>query len=157
MKEKLHVYALMAEIISAIAIVFSLVFVGFQIRENTISSQADTYQGIAAMDVEILLEFSSTPDKARIINIYRESPESLVGDEKAQGANMFLVEVRHVENLFLQHQMGMLSEESWGTREALVTGMILTPAFSSFLQGESKKYFSGIFIDYALQIRSENK
>jgi len=47
MKAKLQEYALIAEIVSAIAVVLSLLYVGYQIRENTQQAQLDS---IRAMD-----------------------------------------------------------------------------------------------------------
>lgn len=51
MKEKLQQYALVAEIISAIAIVLSLVFVGFQIADGNREANAATFQ--ASLDTEM--------------------------------------------------------------------------------------------------------
>ena len=42
MKEKLQEYALIAEIISAIAIVLSLIFVGLQVRQGSEATDANT-------------------------------------------------------------------------------------------------------------------
>ncbi|NNC50519.1 MAG: hypothetical protein HKN51_05385, partial [Saprospiraceae bacterium] len=53
MKEILEEYALIAEIISALAVVTSLIFVGLQIRSNTKATQASTFHEIAALDIHI--------------------------------------------------------------------------------------------------------
>ena len=42
MKEKLQEYALIAEIISALAIVVSLIFVGLQVRQGSETTVANT-------------------------------------------------------------------------------------------------------------------
>jgi hypothetical protein len=55
MKEILEEYALIAEIISAIAVIISLIFVGLQIRSNTKATQASTFHKIDALDINILL------------------------------------------------------------------------------------------------------
>jgi hypothetical protein len=44
MKERLQMYALIAEIVSAIAIVVSLVFVGFQIQQSNRLSRAEAFR-----------------------------------------------------------------------------------------------------------------
>jgi len=46
MKEKLQEYALLAEIFGAVAVVISLLYVGFQIQENTAERRADSIQSI---------------------------------------------------------------------------------------------------------------
>jgi hypothetical protein len=59
MIETLQGYALLADIISAIAIIISLIFVGLQIKENTKATQASTFHEIAALDIELLLNFAN--------------------------------------------------------------------------------------------------
>lgn len=46
MKAKLQEYALVAEIVSAIAVVLSLLYVGYQIRENTQQAQLDSIRSM---------------------------------------------------------------------------------------------------------------
>jgi len=43
-KEKLKIWALAAEVISGIAVVVTLVFLVFEMRNNTSATQAQTYQ-----------------------------------------------------------------------------------------------------------------
>ena len=49
MKEKLQEYALLAEVISAIAIVISLIFVGFQINQGNLETALNT-KAIQSLD-----------------------------------------------------------------------------------------------------------
>ena len=103
MLETLEEYALIAEIISAIAIIISLVFVGVQIKANTKATQASTFHEIAALDINILLNFGNSKELARIITAFRDNPDSLTEEEQNHGFYLFGAEVRHVENLFLQN------------------------------------------------------
>lgn len=156
MIEVLQEYALVAEIISAIAIVISLIFVGFQIKENTKATQASAFHDIAALDIELLLSMANSQDSARISTSFRENPDALSEDELNFGFYMFAAEVRHVENLFLQKEAKMISDASWNSRKALVQGLILSPGFGVLLKGPSKKYFDGSFIQYAEQLRAKH-
>lgn len=52
MKAKLQEYALLAEIIGAIAVVVSLVYVGAGVRQNTDAIQVANHQAIVALDME---------------------------------------------------------------------------------------------------------
>ena len=56
MKRTLAEWASVAEIIGALAIVVSLVFVGLQIRANTRATQNATYQQSVGYEIEILNE-----------------------------------------------------------------------------------------------------
>ncbi|MEE4250126.1 MAG: hypothetical protein V2I38_06010 [Alcanivoracaceae bacterium] len=150
----LQEYALMAEIISAIAIVISLIFVGFQIKENTKATQASAFHDIATLDVNLLLSMANSQESAKISTLFRENPDALSEDELNYGFYIFAAEVRHVENLFLQKESKMISERSWRSREALVEGLVLSPGFGAFLGGTNKKYFDGSFIEYAERKRA---
>lgn len=153
MTEALQEYALIAEIISAIAIIISLVFVGFQIKDNTKATQAATFHEIAALDIQILLSFGNSQDSAKKATTFRESPDALSGDELNHGFYLFAAELRHVENLFLQNENKMLSAKDWGSRKSLVEGMVLSPGFGVLLKSPNKKYFDGSFIEFGEKLR----
>lgn len=156
MMGELQEYALIADIISAIAIVISLIFVGFQIKENTKATQASAFHDIAALDIELLLSMADSQESAKVSTLFRENPDALSEDELNYGFYMFAAEVRHIENLFLQKESKMITERSWKSRKALVEGLILSPGFSVLLSGPNKKYFDGSFIEYAEKTRASN-
>ncbi len=145
------------ELIAAIAVVISLIFVGLQIKENTIATEAATYQDTVAYDIEILLNMGSTPEMARVFFTFLEDPESLDEDEYLQGRTLLSATVRHLENLYLQHEAGMLSDEAWATREGLVRNVALSPGFDRMISGPIGQNYTGSFIDYAERIRNESK
>ena len=66
MKEKLQQYALLAEIISALAIVASLIFVGVQIRQNNALVKANTYREIRAGMMSLNYLNFSNPEYAAL-------------------------------------------------------------------------------------------
>lgn len=156
MKEILEEYALISEIISAVAIIISLIFVGFQIRANTKATQASKFHDIASLDIQILLTFANSPETAHLISTFRENPNSLNPDEQNQGFYLFGAEVRHVENLFLQNQNKMLSQKDWESRKALVEGIVLSPGFGALLKHPFRKFFDGTFIEFGVNHRKKS-
>ncbi len=146
------------ELVAAIAVVISLIFVGLQIRDNTIASEAATYQASVAYDIELLSNVAGNADLARIFYAYAWEPsDNLDGTELLQAQWHFTAVLRHLENLYFQHQSGMLSDESWESRDALIRATIRNPGCEKFLRGHTVQSFSGEFIDYSLQIRAEPK
>ena len=156
MTDILKEFALIAEIISAIAIIISLIFVGFQIKENTRATQANAFHSIAALDIDLLLRMGSSIESSKISTLFRENPQALSEDELNFGFYMFAAEVRHVENLFIQKESNMISQRSWQSRKALVEGMVLSAGFGVLIEGPHKKYFDGSFIEYAEKTRAKN-
>jgi hypothetical protein len=145
------------ELIAAFAVVISLIFVGLQIKGNTIATEAATYQDTVAYDIEILLNMASTPEMARVFFTFRDDPESLSEDEFLQGQTLLNATVRHLENLYLQHEAGMLSDAAWATREPLIRTYVLSPGFERLMSGSTGQNYGGSFIDYTERIRNESK
>jgi len=151
---KLENVSVVAEIVSAFAVVVSLIFVGLQIRDNTIASQAATLQASVGHDLELLLNVGRTPATARVFFTFRDSPNALDGDELLQGQALFTAAFRAIENLYYQHATGMLSDEVWAAREGLVRSLALSPAADEMLSGSNGVRFSGPFLKYVEEVRS---
>lgn len=113
MKDKLQEYALMAEIISAICIVLSLIFVGYQVRlgaeETAANSRAimsAVRQSLMDADRELLL-FS-----AEHIPVTTTNNPDTVSEEEFQRVWVWMIAmVRTRENYWLQYQDGLLDEQ----------------------------------------------
>lgn len=153
MSQLLQEYALIADIISGLAVFTSLIFVGIQIKRNTQATQASTFQAIADLDINLLLTFGSSKELAHLISTYRDNPDSLTEEEHNHAFYLFGAEVRHIENLFLQYENKMLSEKHWHSRKALVDGIVLSNGFGALLRHPFKKYFDGSFIEYGVNQR----
>lgn len=153
MSELLQGFALVAEIISGMAIIISLIFVGIQIKRNTKATQASTFQAIADLDINLLLNFGNSKKLAKLISTFRDNPNSLTEEDQNHGFYLFGAEVRHVENLFLQYENNMLSEKHWQSRKALVDGIVLSNGFGALLKHPFRKYFDGSFIEYGISQR----
>lgn len=152
---KLNEWSAVAEIVSAAAVTVSLIFVGMQIKDNTVASKAATFQSSVGYDIAILNTIGASPDNARVFLTYRDDPDSLENDELSQGQMLFTSTLRHLENIYLQHEAGMLSDEGWSTRGQFLRNIVRTRGFAKFVNGPNARNFSGNFIDYAKRIRAE--
>jgi len=153
---KLKRWASIAEISSAVAVVLSLIFVGLQIRDNTIATQAATYQDSVAYDIELLLTRGTSPDGSRLFWAFLESPDSLTEDEFRRGRDLVGATMRHLENIFLQREAGMLSDDAWSARQPLIRSLVFTPGFSRMTSGDLGQFYGGPFLEYAKEIRAES-
>ena len=151
MKGKLQEYALLAEIMSAVVVTLSLIFVGLQIRNNTNASEASTLQAISAIEVEILLASSASPERAAAISRFAEDPSQLASEQLEQGAYAMMANLRHWENLYLQYRAGFLSEEAWETRSAVMKSAISGPG-GRWLIANLPEIFGGPFLEYAKDV-----
>lgn len=107
-----------AEIISAIAIVASLVFVGLQIKQNTDASQVNSYQILASQIIDmgtLIAQDETLAEAYRKSNVANQELSDL---ESTRLTLMFIGMIRHGETAFLHYKMGFIDE---GQLQAVLT------------------------------------
>jgi hypothetical protein len=97
------------EVLGGIAVVASLVFVGFEIRQNTIAARASAYQSIGVASAEV---FNSSAHDLRYLETLQKQPEDLTDIEWAQLIAKQTVYARLGETTLLQVEQGLLPEDA---------------------------------------------
>jgi hypothetical protein len=114
-KDKLQEYALIAEIISAVAIVLSLIFVGLELRSNTDATFSTNRQSLSSRFESMALTQASSPQLAEVMYKVRNEIE-LINEEDIVYAGYITANLRLTEEAFLQYRDGQLDEEYWQVR-----------------------------------------
>jgi hypothetical protein len=101
--------------VAALGVIGSLLFVGFEIRQNTEAVRGSTMQGIADQSLQFTLELSMDEDWLRL-------QERIVGDsvppsqlsplERRKLTWVLISSSRIMENRFRQIQLGILDEDA---------------------------------------------
>ena len=112
----------LAEIVASLGVVASLVFVGLEIRQNTIASRASAYQALGLTFVDGLLNIALDPDLALILTVAKDSSRwgELDEAEWARVDYRYRNIVRAYETIYLQVREGLLPDSAlyeWGFRE----------------------------------------
>ena len=130
MKEKLQEYALIAEIISAVAIIASLIFVGLQIRQGALQTELNTKAMELNMADNYITQINSTDqillDHPEILEITgkRMSGESISFSERIR-ANIYIRTLFRVwQNTFYQFQNSSLDERFLSQVKNHITGLM---------------------------------
>jgi hypothetical protein len=148
MKFQLADLAKVAEIVAAVAVVLSLVFVGVQIRASTRAAQAAAYQDLAALEIEMLYELGKDAALAERYNRAWLAPSSVNADDLAPAVYLRLSTMRLWEAFYLQYRSGSLSEEAWAAREPVIRRLARTYPDdlirSDVLTGEFREYVLGL-------------
>lgn len=116
MREKLQQYALLAEIISAAAIVASLIFVGIQIRQSNALVKANTYREIRDGMMAVNYLTFSDPGFAALYDKIRNGGE-LNPVEMLQRSNYGFYVIHNADIAYEQYQRGLI--DSRELRETL--------------------------------------
>lgn len=124
---KLNEWAHVAEIVSAIAVVVSLLYVGYQIKLNTQEIRAANRQQLVNRAHTAVISWATSSELAGLI-VKSRNGEPLSDVERVQLDYALRAVLYDVQEAFLLHREGRLSGGYWRTRQALVLGYFSTPA-----------------------------
>ncbi len=115
----------LAEIFAAIAVVISLVYVGFQLKANTAAVRSASIQAVTSTSVSALGALATNPDLARIRRIGDTDPSKLTSDE----ASRYFALQRQIwlimQNVYLQKDLEVIGAKLWGTYQRIICNNLL--------------------------------
>lgn len=124
--------AAIAELIGALGVIASLIFVGLQVRQNTRSLRAATYDSLVGSNGEWLKALIGDPTLA-------SSFEEAVADwsrvsESERPRVMYLLTqlFRQWENTFFQHRQGTLDPGLWRTWSHIIVSYFHQPGLQEW-------------------------
>ncbi len=108
-----------AEILSSVAILITLVYLVVEIRQNSEATQAETRQAVLASDQEFIM---AVIDRPELMSFYFK-PE-LTDDERIRLSSFLLTFILMRQNDWLQYEKGLLDEVIWGTYRASIAATL---------------------------------
>ena len=99
----------LVEIVGVIAVVASLIFVGYEIRQNTVVARAAAYQAIGVATAEA---FDSLAHDQQLAAIIQKSAEAMNASDWAQYTYKMTVFARLGETVLLQIEQGLLPTDA---------------------------------------------
>jgi hypothetical protein len=118
-KLKLSDWASVAEIIAAVAVALSLIFVGLELQQNTAASESATREAINRKDIEFLSLFVD-PTVVAVANVKAQNGESLSEFEESQLVATEYVNFIIFEHSYYQYRKGVLEAEEWARHENII-------------------------------------
>ena len=133
-------WASIAEIAGGIAIVISLIYVGFELRENTRAIQAQTRQAFSAQDLTF---FETALDQTVVARAVakRQAGEALSHLEQSQLATRQHLNFRIFEHAYYQYQKGTLEEGEWDRYARIIILVICTNKPAQSMWSKRKESF----------------
>ncbi|WOJ93820.1 hypothetical protein R0135_01305 [Congregibacter variabilis] len=119
-------WAHVAEIVGGVAVIVSLLFVGFQVRENTIEIKAASRNQLIGRAHEATKSFATNLELAQTMaKVSDKAP--LTKAERVQYSYVLKVVLYDVQEAFVLNQEGRLGPEFWATRANLVQAYLNNP------------------------------
>ena len=113
--------AFVAQIVSAVAIIASLIFVGFQLKKATSAIRATSSQAHSGLYTDLVRSIIDNPDFARAWSIGISDPKALKEEEWVQFVAYASALFRLYESSRVQWLNGRLDDEHWHTVERQAT------------------------------------
>ena len=113
--------AQLAEIVSSIGVVVSLIYVSVQVRQNTIALKATTYNAVTANSVSILGPMYTHAEFTHFLARMNGQPADATPEEQLRFHVTLLTAFRHWDNLYYQFRSGALDAEMWESYDNTLT------------------------------------
>ena len=130
-----------AELVGGLATIATLVYLARQIRESGRSTRLAAMQSAMLADQTAMEMPARDRDLARVIPIAVGIADGTLTEEDHQQFRfwMFLT-LRSHENMFVQHQAGMIDDETWAARSRSVEFVLASPVGRRIWDGASNTY-----------------
>jgi len=109
LKLKLQEWSAVAEILSSIAVLATLVFFVVEIRQTNDAVRANTYQGMAAMVVDFNAQFFENPEVSEFIKKTADMDYEPTPSEAIRLRAMISAQYRMTDNIYFQYKVGTIS------------------------------------------------
>ncbi|MFT4561592.1 MAG: hypothetical protein ACI9BW_001333 [Gammaproteobacteria bacterium] len=122
-----------AEVISAIAVVVTLVFLAVEVRNNRNAVQSSSLDALAAGFSAINYNIIGDGEFTRIWEIGLATPEELSSQERIRIAMYLQCYANHYTALRKYHELGVLPEEEWQAYLSAISSILSTPGGKWFI------------------------
>ena len=141
-REKLHAYALVAEIIGGIAIVISLIFLMLELRENTVAQQRATFNQLTETIDEWRNGWSLNPETRNIMSRLRN------GEDVSPEEMLTVAAIRNqiysiYERAYWGNEYGQMGASEWERFERMICA-----GRSTFWQDDMAFLFTTEFLNF---------
>ena len=125
--------------LSAGAVTLSLIFVGLEIRHNTVATRGATMQAISDANTDFRLQLALSPDYSDlVVRIFdRDRHKEFSPSEHMRLGLMITAFVGNLENVYLQHKEGLVPDsifDSYGWNDDISR----SPYFADCATGKAK-------------------
>ena len=105
----------LGQIIGTAGVIISLVFVGYEIRQNTQVARAATVQSLSDQSIEILLAWSLDDEASDLLGrvVAGQLPAEFTDSENVKLRLMYVTGLRSVEAGYRQLTLGLVEESEW--------------------------------------------
>lgn len=132
--------ALWADIVQAVAVVATLLFVGFQVRHNSLIARMAAAQTSAQLLTENLGRVIDHPHLADLLTRSDEDYEALSPGDRLRISNFLASSFRHIEVLHAHKRYDIYEEELWEGAASRMRSMLENPLVRDWWANNEQHY-----------------
>ena len=129
---ELEVYTLIAEVVAAVAVVVTLIYISIELRQNTRALRTSAYQDMVGNTMQIVMPLMADRELAGFFYRAQENSETLTDEEKLRWHFLMLACFRHWDNLYYQYRIGNLEAEMWDGYNNAMAAWVESRAWSEW-------------------------
>ena len=136
----LEQYYYIAELVAAVALIISLIYVGVQVKLSTKATQASTAQSyVDTMNGYVGL-INSSPNLARILNDGANGLDNLQGEDVIQFCAFHDQCFITFEAFYFEWKQGLLVQQLWDTYRHVIVDLLMQPGQQEYWQNRRHWY-----------------
>lgn len=136
-----------AELVGAVAVVVSLLYVAAQVKAGTRQARYDAGRDLAARVSDVSLAVAADPELGRLLVQGGANPDVLSPGDQARFRGLMNSLFRGLEQQYLLRREGSLDDESWAAVERMIRDWMALPGVQLYFRDRGGWYTTG-FLEY---------
>lgn len=124
----------LGEFVGALAVVISLIYLAQQMRQNTTSVRAASFNSMVQNSIRILEHAFRDSEFADFLHRAQKDPSSLSPSEVVRWDSYMTAVYRHFGNLVYQYRVGALDRQMWESYERTLRQHLRTPSWGQWFR-----------------------
>jgi len=146
--------AAVAELLAAIAVILSVLYLAFQVKQSAIGARAATASNLMASAQSFASNMYMDPTAGKVFVTGMFNPDELDESDWLRFTFILLQLLRGQEAMYLQHKDGVVTDEYWATAKANLARFCNAPGFNRIWDEQASTYAKG-FQKLVQQLRHE--
>ena len=135
----------LGEFIGAIGVILSLLYLSIQIRHNTKTVRASSYQAITSHLADINRSAVDDPEFAKLLIEGTMDLGTLSEVDRYRFGVFLSARLRHYENIYFHYSQGLLDSEVWDAHREVLAEMMVNPGVAAIWRSGTKAAFPAAF------------
>ncbi len=144
----------LGEFVGALGVVISLIYLAQQMRQNTTSVRAASFNSMTENSIRLLEYAIRDGDFTDFLHRAESNPSTLSPNEMVRWNAYMTAVYRHFGNLVYQYRVGALDRQMWQSYRDTLKQHLSTPSWRAWFE-ENRAMFSSSLVDLVDRIASE--